>query len=177
MEYRATTRIDGGDRVLNEGDLVTASELEAFGADIGVLLAGGDIVPDDGAESGPAADFVAALDVLTSADLEAAVALIAPHDARCMTIGEIGIGIGIGELRGFHTSSPPGENDGGAGPSDRVDQIRSAVVAILKAGNPEDLTKTSKVPTVEAVEAATGIDDVTAAERDEAVDWAKEQGA
>lgn len=62
------------------------------------------------------------------------------------------------------TKPLPGE--GGAAPS-REERIRAAITEILDEGEEGDLTK-GGVPTIQAIERITGLNDVTAAERDAA---------
>ena len=164
----------GPGRTITDLDEDLAAELQAAGA----IAADDDdeqFVPERG--DGPAEDCVAALNILDSAGIETAAALIAASEAACMQLGRLGLSVQAIHEGGdpAQTDHPSRVKDGGAGPSDRVDQIRSAVQAILAKNNPADLTK-SGLPTVPAIEAATGIDDVSAAERNDAVAWAAEQG-
>ena len=176
MRMRVLENLGLGSTDLRQGDTVDELELAALGADVGALRESGAIAPDDD-EGGPADGFLAALDALDSAALQAAAADIASSHARCMLLAEIGMAVhaihGGGDPA--DTGDPSRVKDGGAGPSDRVDQIRSAVQAILAKDDPANLTK-GGLPTVPALEAATGIDDISAAERNDAVAWVQGQG-
>ena len=200
MRYAATTRISFGRLVLEAGDTADGVELEALGADIAVLLDGGDIVPATDALPGdadhppgesPAGRLVQALDDLDADELAVAAAVIARAPAKATQLGLLGLAVQeiletpdasqeAGQTQDAGTQSlPPGsgsdgaaENDGG----DRVVRIRGAVATLRELGRPEDFTSGGPAEgavTVAAIEAATKLD-VSAAERDAAEAWWQE---
>ena len=168
MEYELLKRVEFGPRdedVRDVGDVVELSETAAE-----ALLAEGAISPvdadpsedpDGGSDELAAAEFAVLLGALDETQLFDAAREIAADEALQDQLDKL-----LEKLDGETHAITTGM------PGERADVIREAARTLIASGDEKNLSKSGE-PTVAALKDATGLADITSAERDAAVEALK----